>query len=48
MHATLRTQPVLAALAAIVAGLALAATAAPAMAGGGSKITPPPGCENGC
>ena len=48
MHGTPRTQPVLAALAAILAGLSLAATAAPAMAGGGTKITPPPACTGGC
>lgn len=48
MFATLRTQPVLAALAAILASLALAATAAPAMAGGGPRITPPPGCQTNC
>ena len=48
MPATLRTQPVLAALAVILAGLTLAATAAPAMAGGGPRITPPPGCASSC
>jgi len=48
MHRTLRPQPTVAVLAAILAGLALAATASPAMAGGGPKPAPPPGCTGGC
>lgn len=48
MQSTLRMQPVLAALAAILAGLTLVATASPAMAGGGPRITPPPGCTTNC
>ena len=48
MQRTLRPQPVLAAIAAILAGLTLAATASPADAGGGSRITPPPGCSGNC
>jgi hypothetical protein len=48
MERTMRPRPILAALAAIIAGLALAATASPALAGGGPKITPPPGCAGGC
>lgn len=48
MQRTLRPHAVLAALAAILAGLTLAATASTALAGGGPKPMPPPGCGSGC
>jgi len=47
MERTMRPRPILAALAAIVAGLALAATASPVLAGG-PKIAPPAGCHGSC
>lgn len=48
MQWSMRPRPVLAVLATMLAGLALAATASPAMAGGGPKGMPPPGCQAGC
>ena len=46
MERTMRPRPILAALAAIMAGLALAATASPALAGGGPRTAPPAGCSS--
>ena len=49
MERSMRLRPIVAALAAILAGFALAAaSAAPALAGGGPHWTPPPGCGSGC
>ena len=48
MQRTMRLRPVLAALAAILAGLTLFATASPALAGGGPKASPPAGCGTNC
>ena len=48
MQSSMRPRPVLAVLATMCAGLALAATASPALAGGGPKAAPPPGCGTGC
>ena len=48
MQRTLLPHAVLTALAAILAGLTLAATASPALAAGGPKTVPPVGCGSGC
>jgi hypothetical protein len=50
MERSLLPRPIIAALGAILASLALAATATAGTHGvtGGSKITPPPGCQTGC
>jgi hypothetical protein len=50
MERSLRSRPILAALGAILAGLTLAASATAGYhpATGGSKITPPPGCQVRC
>lgn len=48
MERSMRPRPILAALAAILAGLALATTASTVLAGGGPTRTPPPGCGGGC
>jgi hypothetical protein len=50
MERSLRPRPILAALGAILAGLALAASATAGTHGvtGWSKITPPPGCGSNC
>lgn len=48
MQWSMRPRPVLAVLATMLAGLALAATASPTMAAGGPRGMPPPGCGNSC
>ncbi len=48
MQRTLRTPALLAALAAILAGLTLGATTSPALAAGHPKAMPPIGCGVGC
>jgi hypothetical protein len=48
MERSMPARAAVAVLAMTAAALMLAGTAAPALAGGGSRIAPPPGCQASC